>query len=91
VYSTVVPSQISFLIFVSIWSLLVVGWQILTPRYAEKLAHKFVILALDAVTAIFWFAGFIALSVATPALPEFYVYSDYRTQQAACAFGAFAW
>ena len=83
------PSQIAFLIFVAVWSILVVLWQVLTPRFAQNLAHRFVILGLDAVTMLFWFAGFIALAVVTPAVNG--LSSGYSAQQAAVAFGAFAW
>ena len=89
--------QANFMIFVAVWSLLVVGYQIAVPRFSDKLGHKFIVLGLDALTALFWFAGFIALSVAAGSLGYF---SDgfegvlanwYHTLQAACAFGAFAW
>ena len=85
------PSNLSFLVFAAVWSIIIVLWQVLTPRYAERLAHRFVILGLDAITMIFWFAGFIALAVYTPALPAGYTYSSYSTQQACVAFAAFAW
>ncbi|KAI4148893.1 MAG: hypothetical protein LQ340_004891 [Diploschistes diacapsis] len=85
-----VPSSLSFLLFVAVWSIIIVAWQILTPRFAERLAHRFVILGLDALTMLFWFAGFIALAVITP--PAYgTVHGPYATQQAAVAFGAFAW
>ena len=88
-------SQANFMIFVSIWSLLVVGYQIAVPRFSDKLGHKFIVLGLDALTALFWFSGFIALSV----VAGVYTYGNgyfsgsnwYHTLQAACAFGAFAW
>ncbi|MCJ1330797.1 hypothetical protein MMC10_007484 [Thelotrema lepadinum] len=85
-----VPSQIAFMIFVSLWSILVVLWQVLTPRFAQGLAHRFVILGLDALTMLFWFAGFIALAVATGAFIGVTL-SWYQTQQACVAFGAFSW
>ena len=86
------PSQISFLLFVSVWSMLVVGFQIFVPRFSEQLSHKFVILGLDAITMLFWFAGFIALAVVINPL-SFYFLTDLgrHTAQAAAAFGAFAW
>ena len=77
------------MIFVAVWSLLVVAWQVLTPRFAQNLAHRFVILGLDALTMLFWFAGFIALAVATGAFTIQLPW--YNTQQACVAFGAFSW
>ena len=57
------PSQDSFLVFVSIWTLLVVLYLGLAPKFFPSLAIPFAILALDALTMLFWFAGFIALAV----------------------------
>ncbi|KAL9047419.1 MAG: hypothetical protein Q9214_000010 [Letrouitia sp. 1 TL-2023] len=56
------PSQINFLIFSSVWTMLVTPYLALAPRFFPKITHKFVTLAVDAVTCIFWFAGFIALA-----------------------------
>ena len=65
-------------------------WQVLTPRYAQRLAHRFVILGLDALTMLFWFAGWIALAAAIGAY-EGPAPSSYKTMQATVAFAAFAW
>lgn len=62
----------------------------LAPLLAPQFAHKFAILALDAVTMIFWFAGFIALSVYRGDLDICYG-RICDTISAACAFGAFEW
>ena len=35
----------------------------LAPKFFPSIAHNLVILALEFVTMIFWFAGFIALAV----------------------------
>ena len=70
--------------------LVVVAFQVLVPRYAEKLAHKFVILAIDILTMLFWFAAFIALAVAVGVI--FGPTTDwYKAAQATVAFGAFEW
>ncbi|KAH7409743.1 membrane-associating domain-containing protein [Cadophora sp. MPI-SDFR-AT-0126] len=56
------PSEINFLIFASVWTLLALGYLILAPMKFPQFAHKFAILGVEAVTMIFWFAGFIALA-----------------------------
>ncbi len=57
------PSQDSFLVFVAIWTCLVVLYLGLAPKFLPSLAIPFAMLALDALTMLFWFAGFIALAV----------------------------
>ncbi|EHK96172.1 hypothetical protein M7I_8129 [Glarea lozoyensis 74030] len=57
------PSQPSFLLFCAIWTLLALTYLILTPLRFPRFAHKYAILAVDAVTMIFWFAGFVAFAV----------------------------
>jgi len=57
------PSQVNFLIFTSVWTLLAVAYLIVAPLRFTVAAHKFGILAAEAVTMLFWFAGFIALAV----------------------------
>jgi len=87
------PSQVNFLIFSAVWSILAVAFLILSPRYdtqARHIGHKFAILAVDAVTAIFWFAGFIALA-AVIGVPQCGGNSFCGSLQASVAFGAFLW
>lgn len=81
------------MVFVSVWTLLVLPYLALAPTYLERFANKFAILALDALTMLFWFAAFVALAV----------YRDNhgggscdgfrvcRTETAAVVFGAFEW
>jgi len=57
------PSQINFLIFTSVWTLLAVAYLTITPARYPTAAHKFGILAAEVLTMLFWFAGFIALAV----------------------------
>ncbi|KAI9871293.1 MAG: hypothetical protein M1830_008989 [Pleopsidium flavum] len=57
------PSQVNFLIFTSLWTLLALAYLTLTPWLAPRASHKFAILAVEALTMLFWFAGFIALAV----------------------------
>lgn len=58
------PSQINFLIFCGVWTaFLVVPYLTLAPRFYPAAVHKFAVLAVEAITMIFWFAGFIAGAV----------------------------
>jgi len=87
------PSQVNFMIFCAVWSILAVAFLILSPRYdtqARHVGHKFAILAVDAVTAIFWFAGFIALAVFI-GVPDCGNNHICGSLQASVAFGAFLW
>ncbi|KAK3077419.1 hypothetical protein LTS18_010309, partial [Coniosporium uncinatum] len=56
------PSSVNFLIFTSVWTLLALAYLIITPGRFPTLAHKYGILAAEAVTMLFWFAGFVALA-----------------------------
>ncbi|KAK4641915.1 hypothetical protein QC761_505020 [Podospora bellae-mahoneyi] len=53
----------NFILFSSLWSLLVLGYVAMTPRFAPRLFHGTISLALLWLTTIFWFAGAIAYSV----------------------------
>jgi len=59
------PSQINFLVFSAVWTILALLYLIVVPwRFSEtKIHHKFAILAAECLTMLFWFAGFIALAV----------------------------
>ncbi|KAL9127812.1 MAG: hypothetical protein Q9217_003372, partial [Psora testacea] len=57
------PSEVSFLLFTSIWTLLALLYLALAPRFMSKIANVFAIVAVDALTMLFWFAGFVALAV----------------------------
>ena len=87
------PSQVNFLIFCAVWSILAVAFLVLSPRYdsqARHVGHKFAILAVDAVTAIFWFAGFVALAVFI-GVPDCGNNHVCGALQASVALGAFLW
>ena len=84
------PSQVNFLVFTSVWTLLATAYLALTPIYMPRAAHKFVILAIEAVTMIFWFAGFIALAVFLSGL-NLCLGNVCRSAEAATVFGAFEW
>lgn len=51
------------MIFVSVWSLLLLPYLALAPKFWERFVNKFAVLALDAVTMLFWFAAFVTLAV----------------------------
>lgn len=57
------PSEVNFLIFASVWTLLALIYLILAPWRFPTFAHMFAILAVEALTMLFWFAGFVALAV----------------------------
>lgn len=56
-------SEINFLVFASVWSLLALIFLLAAPTAFPAAAHKFAILGADALTMLFWFAGFIAAAV----------------------------
>ena len=83
------PSEINFLIFASAWTILALIYLIVAPWKVPDAAHKFGILAAEAVTMIFWFAGFIALAVF---LGDRVCYGHVcSAAKAAAAFAAFEW
>ena len=51
------------MMFVSVWTILVLIYLALTPKFFPSVAHVLAILALDALTMLFWFAGWISLAV----------------------------
>lgn len=77
------------MLFNCIWSILIALYLIVTPRVFARLYHALVALALLGLTALFWFAGSIALAVRTPT--QCYFLSICQTAQAATAFGFFIW
>ncbi|RYP05084.1 hypothetical protein DL764_004045 [Monosporascus ibericus] len=73
--------RVNFMIFNSVWSLLVLAYVGLSPLYFPRLSHKLVATGLNGATAIFWFAGSIALAV----------WGLGGVVGAAVAFGFFLW
>lgn len=83
-------SEVNFLIFVSVWTGLVTIYLGVTQFKFPHLAPAIAVLALDALTMLFWFSGFIALAVYHSNL------GDCRGRVcddlvAAIVFGAFEW
>ncbi|RMD43685.1 hypothetical protein DV735_g1442, partial [Chaetothyriales sp. CBS 134920] len=57
------PSSIAFLIFTSVWTLLVVlPFTIAAPRYFPMLAHPYAMVVAESTTTILYFCGFIAVA-----------------------------
>ncbi|KAI1210356.1 membrane-associating domain-containing protein [Annulohypoxylon truncatum] len=81
------PSQINWLLAVSIFTIISVLYLELTPRFVPKLSHQLVAMGLEASNALFYFAGFIALSVFMSRL-LFCRGSVCGAAQASIAFGA---
>jgi len=84
-------SQVNFMLFNSIWSLLVLAYVGLTPLYATHLFHKLASLALEALTMLFWFAGSIALAVLVGGPWNCAADTVCGSIEAAIAFGFFLW
>ncbi|KAF1809377.1 hypothetical protein P152DRAFT_461564 [Eremomyces bilateralis CBS 781.70] len=84
------PSDLNFNVFASVWTLLVLAYLVVAPLRFPKFAHKFGILAADAITMIFWFAGFIALAVMVNNWGCKH-YGPCRAAIAASVFGAIEW
>jgi hypothetical protein len=84
------PSSVSFVVFCSVWSLLVLAYVGLFPVYVSQFYRSVVALGLLVVTAIFWFAGAIAeaVSVGTRSCGA---WSPCHTAQASIAFSFFLW
>ena len=80
------------MVFVSVWTLLVLPYLALAPTFFERFANKFAILALDALTMLFWFSGFIALAVyRDDFVGGCHGFRVCKTVTAAIVFGAFEW
>ncbi|KAJ0281010.1 hypothetical protein COL940_005955 [Colletotrichum noveboracense] len=84
------PDIVNFIIFNSVWSLLVLAYVGLTPLYMTRLFHKLVSLALLVITTIFWFAGAIAYAVFVGS-PNCGNNTYCGSSQAGVAFAFFIW
>ncbi|MCJ1416897.1 hypothetical protein MMC32_003236 [Xylographa parallela] len=80
--------SLNFMLFNSLWSLLLLAYLLATLRFA-RFSHPIVTFVLLLLTALFWFSGFIALAVAVG--PSCYGNHACQTVAAAAAFGAFLW
>ncbi|KAK8143323.1 hypothetical protein G3M48_007396 [Beauveria asiatica] len=82
-------SRFNFMLFNSIWTFVIVLYTGLVKRVFSGLYHAIVGLALLALTAIFWFAGSIAIAAKIPV--NCHGVHDCQVAQAATAFGFFLW
>ncbi|KAH7354875.1 membrane-associating domain-containing protein [Rhexocercosporidium sp. MPI-PUGE-AT-0058] len=87
---TASPSQVNFLIFVSLWSFISIAYLELAPRFMAKASHPFAVLGFNILTMLFYFAGFIALAVFLGKL-LFCRGSVCAAARADAAFAAFSW
>jgi len=101
------PSQDAFELFCAVWTILIVIYLALSPRlFDRKLHHPFIVLGLNAITMLFWFAAFIAMAVFHHNLEEVDVLDGFDDNvygvcgalgsycpsvEAAAIFGAFEW
>lgn len=60
------------------------------PTYFPNLAHRLIVVAVDVITMVFWFAGFIALAAHLPSAGHSSS-SACSSLQAATVFGSFEW
>ncbi|KAK2623540.1 hypothetical protein QTJ16_007094 [Diplocarpon rosae] len=84
------PSWINFLLFCAVWTLLALVYLLLAPIWFPALAHKLAILGVDALTMIFWFAGFVATAVKLDNT-DCGSYGPCKATVAGDVFGAFEW
>lgn len=86
-----VPSEVSFIVFVSVWTMVVSIYLLVAPLKFPRLAPVIAVLALDALTMLFWFAAFIALAVWKSNLSVCFFGRICHTIVAGIVFGAFEW
>ncbi|KAI1376136.1 membrane-associating domain-containing protein [Hypoxylon crocopeplum] len=82
------PSQVNWLLAVSLFTIFSVFYLELAPRFVPKVSHPMVAMGLESGNALFYFAGFIALAVFMSRL-LFCRGSVCGAAQATIAFGAF--
>ena len=97
------PSQVNFLVFASIWSLLALVYLAIvapalgstsptersTGNLSRYATNKWAVFAVDAVTAIFWLGGWIALAMLVGGPSTCTTFC--AAIQASVAFAAFLW
>lgn len=83
---------VNFMLFNGVWTLFIATpYLALAPVFFPNITNQFVILLAEALTMIFWFAGFIALAALLPASGWCSKFGPCRSLQAATVFGAFEW
>lgn len=84
------PSQVNFLIFASVWTLLLIPFLLLTPRFFPSPHQSLIALGLEGVSWVFWLAGWVALERYKSNL-ELCWGGICRTMVAGIVFGALEW
>lgn len=79
------------MVFNSVWSILVLIYVGVIPLVASRLFHKLVSFGLNALTALFWFAGSIAIAVQYGGGGSCNGNNVCGSAKAAIAFGFFLW
>ncbi|EMR90160.1 hypothetical protein ACHAP3_003333 [Botrytis cinerea] len=87
---TASPSQINFLVFVPVFTLISIVYLEVAPRFMSKASHPYAHLTFELLNVLFYFAGFIALSVFISKL-LFCRGSVCGAARADAVFGAFSW
>ncbi|RGP71635.1 hypothetical protein FLONG3_7070 [Fusarium longipes] len=83
------PASYSFLLFCTVWSILMLLYLALTPLFAPRIYNNMIALGILALTSLFWFAGATAVA-AHIGVPHCHN-TACRSVQAAVAFGYFIW
>lgn len=73
------------MVFASVWTLVILLYLSLAPRVLSAVAHPVAMLALDALTMLFWFAGFVALAVFHHQAEEVYLGDGYGDVYKGCS------
>lgn len=82
---------VNFMLFNGIWTAFIATpYLAFAPAFFPHAALQFVVPAVEAVTAIFWFAGFVATATILPP-PRLCHGGLCNSLQAATVFGAFEW
>lgn len=82
---------VNFMLFNGVWTLFIaIPYFALVPVFFPRLAPQPAVLGAEALTMIFWFAGFIALAAWLPPSSQCRT-SPCRSLQAATVFGSFEW
>jgi len=90
--SAFTPSIFGFMMFNSIWSLLVIAYVALAPRYFANLFHNLIALAVEWITMLFWFAGAISFAMSFGIWHEWCGNFGYcHSIRAGIVFGFFVW
>ncbi|KHN95464.1 MARVEL-like domain protein [Metarhizium album ARSEF 1941] len=87
------PSQVNFMLFNTIWTILVLVYLGVFPRFLKSLYKSIAALALLAISTVLWLVGSIVLAVFLGAsnCNVNAVCGPYRSAQAATAFGFAIW